>query len=141
MTHYVVLLTIAMQGSRVILVVDDEESVRLLLSTLLERDSYKVLLANDGQHALEVARKHTGEINALVTDYKMPRLDGLELAKVLSAERPGMRVMIMSGRMSNPEALRQSGFPLLPKPFTISGFLASLKRCLETPTTGPPALG
>ena len=74
-----------------------------------------------------------GEINALVTDYKMPRLDGLQLAKALTAERPGIRVMIMSGRMSNPEALQKCGFPMLPKPFTISGFLASLKRCLERP--------
>lgn len=119
-----------MQGSRVILVVDDEESVRLLLSTLLERNSYTVLVANDGQHALEVARKYPGEIHGVVTDYKMPRLDGLQLAKVLSAERPGIRVMIMSGRMSDPEALRNSGFPLINKPFTITGFLATLKRCL-----------
>jgi DNA-binding NtrC family response regulator len=120
-------------GRRVILVVDDEESVRLLLSTLLERDSYAVLLANDGQHALEVARKHGGVINALVTDYKMPRLDGLQLAKALLAERPEMRVMIMSGRMSNPEALQSCGFPLLPKPFTLTGFLTTLKQCLDGP--------
>jgi len=122
-----------MSGQPVILVVDDEESVRLLLSTLLERDSYAVLLANDGQHALEVARQHGGEISALVTDYKMPRLDGLQLAKMLLAERPAMRVMIMSGRMSNPEAVQRCGFPMLPKPFTITGFLTALKRCLEGP--------
>ena len=120
-----------MQDLRVVLVVDDEESVRLLLSTLLERDSYKVLSACDGVHALEVARKYTGEIHALVTDYKMPRMDGLQLAKSLSAERPGMKVMIMSGRMSNPDGLQKCGYPLLQKPFTISGFMASLKRCLE----------
>jgi DNA-binding NtrC family response regulator len=126
-----------MPDARVILVVDDEESVRLLLSTLLERDSYRVLLAKDGIHALEVARQHSGEISALVTDYKMPRLDGLQLAKTLCVERPGIRVMIMSGRMSNPEALQQSGFPLLSKPFTITGFMASLKQCLET--TGLPS--
>ena len=120
-----------MVGRRVILVADDEESVRLLLSTLLERDSYTVLLANDGQHALEVAREHDGEISALVTDYKMPRLDGLQLARRLVAERPGIRVMIMSGRMSNPEALKRCGFPMLSKPFTITGFMATLKQCLE----------
>jgi CheY-like chemotaxis protein len=121
-----------MQGTPVILVVDDEESVRLLLSTLLERDSYQVLLAKDGQHALEVARKHAGDIDAVVTDYKMPRMDGLQLAKTLTAERPGIRIMIMSGRMSNPEGIQASGFPLLSKPFTISGFMDSLKRCLES---------
>jgi DNA-binding NtrC family response regulator len=115
----------------VILIVDDEEAVRLLLSALLQRGAYQVLLASDGQHALEVSRNHAGEISALVTDYKMPRLDGLQLAKALVVERPGIRVMIMSGRMSNPEALQQSGFPMLPKPFTVAGFLTSLKRCLE----------
>jgi two-component system, cell cycle sensor histidine kinase and response regulator CckA len=121
-----------MEEPRVVLVVDDEESVRLLLSTLLERESYKVLLANDGVHALEVSRKHPGVIHALVTDYKMPRMDGLQLAKSLSAERPGIKVMIMSGRMSNPDGLQKCGYPMLPKPFTISGFLTSLKRCLES---------
>jgi len=120
-----------MAGRRVILVVDDEESVRLLLSTLLERDAYTVLLASDGQHALEVAREHEGEINALVTDYKMPRLDGLQLAQTLVAERPGLRVMIMSGRISNPDALQRCGFPMLPKPFTINAFLTTLRKCLE----------
>jgi len=121
-----------MQQSRVILIVDDEESVRLLLSTLLERDSHTVLLAKDGQHALEVSRQHAGGIDALVTDYKMPRLDGLQLAKKISVERPGIAIMIMSGRMSNPEALQDCGFPMIPKPFTISGFLGSLKKCLES---------
>jgi len=122
-----------MQGAPVILVVDDEESVRLLLSTLLERDSFTVLLANDGQHALEVSRQYAGEISAVVTDYKMPRMDGLQLAKSITKERPGIRVMIMSGRMSNPDALQQCGFPMLAKPFTISGFLDSLKQCLRSP--------
>jgi CheY-like chemotaxis protein len=121
----------AMADGRVILVADDEESVRLLLSTLLERDSYTVLLANDGQHALEVARKHDGEINVLITDYKMPRLDGLQLARTLVTERPGLRVMIMSGRMSNPDAIQRSGFPMVAKPFTINGFMKTLKECLE----------
>jgi hypothetical protein len=123
----------AMVGGRVILVVDDEESVRLLLSTLLERDSYTVLLAKDGQHALDVARQHDGEINALVTDYKMPRLDGLQLARALLAERPGIKVMIMSGRISDPDSIHRCGFLLLQKPFTITGFMTSLKQCLAGP--------
>jgi hypothetical protein len=55
------------------------------------------------------------------------------LARTLVAERPGMRVMIMSGRISNPDALQRCGFPMLPKPFTISGFMKSLKQCLDGP--------
>ncbi len=122
-----------MVGGRVILVADDEEAVRLLLSTLLERNSFTVLLANDGQHALDVARRYAGEISALVTDYKMPGIDGLQLAKTLLAERPGIRIMIMSGRISNPDVLQGCGCLLLPKPFTITGFLKSLRECLEGP--------
>jgi DNA-binding NtrC family response regulator len=120
-----------MASRGVILLVDDEESVRLLLSTLLERDSYTVLSATDGEHALEISRTHPGSIDVLVTDYKMPRLNGLDLAKTLSNERPGIRIMIMSGRISNPEGLQQCGFLVVAKPFTISSFLASLQRCLE----------
>jgi DNA-binding NtrC family response regulator len=122
-----------MQSRGVILVVDDEESVRLLISTLLERDSYTVLTACDGEHALEVSRQHAGEIHALLTDYKMPRLDGLTLAKALKAERPQIRVIPMSGKMSNPEGLQQSGFPMVAKPFTITGLMSALERCLEPP--------
>jgi DNA-binding NtrC family response regulator len=120
-----------MQAKGVILLADDEESVRLLLSTLLERDSFTVLRANDGMHALEISRAYPERIDALITDYKMPRLDGLELAKTLSRERPGIKIMLMSGRMSNPEGLQKCGFPMVAKPFTITSFLESLKRCLE----------
>jgi len=115
------------------LLVDDEESVRLLLSTLLERNGYTVIQASDGEHAIEVANNYPEPIDVLVTDYKMPRLDGLELARRLTGQRPGLRVMIMSGRMSNPEGVHESGFPLVPKPFTISSFLESLQRCLDAP--------
>lgn len=125
-----------MAGGQVILVADDEESVRLLVGTLLERDAFTVLLAKDGQHALDVARQHNGEITALVTDYKMPRLDGLQLAKALVAERPGMRVIIMSGRISDPDAIQRCGYPLLSKPFTITGFMKTLQKCLENPAPG-----
>ncbi len=120
-----------MPGPKVILVVDDEEAVRLLVSTLIERASHTVLLANDGVHALEVSRKYGGEIHVLVTDYKMPRLNGLELAKILATERPGIHVMMMSGRLSNPEAVQESRIPVLRKPFTITGFMTSLKHCIE----------
>ena len=126
-----------MASRGVILLVDDEESVRMLLSTLLERDSYTVLAATDGEHALQVSRGHEGDIDALVTDYKMPRLNGLELAKTLNRERPGMRIMIMSGRMSNPEGIQECGFPMVSKPFTITTFMTSLKHCLESKQDRP----
>jgi len=115
-------------NSKVILVVDDEEPVRLFVSTLLERDGYAVLLANDGKHALEVSRHYTGEIRVLLTDYKMPQLDGLQLAAALTDERPGIGVIIMSGHLSRPEELAGSEITVLPKPFSISQLLQAVKN-------------
>lgn len=127
-----------MLGPRAILIADDEESVRLLLHALLERDSCTVLVASDGRHALEVARGYAGEIHALVADYKMPHMDGVELAKAIIAERPGIRVLMISGRISKPEELAKCRIPVIRKPFTISAFMESLRQCLEGP---PPTAG
>jgi DNA-binding NtrC family response regulator len=113
--------------SKVILVVDDEEPVRLFVRTLLERDGYAVLLANDGDHALEVSRRYAGEIRMLLTDYKMPQLDGLQLAAALMDERPGISVIIMSGHLSRPEELTGSEITVLPKPFSITQLLQTVK--------------
>ena len=116
--------------SKVILVVDDEEPVRLFVSTLLERDGYAVLLANDGKQALEVSRHYTGEIRVLLTDYRMPQMDGLQLAAALMDERPGIRVILMSGHLSRPEELAGSAITVLPKPFSITQLLQAVKSMM-----------
>ena len=112
-----------------ILLVDDNSLGLVARRSVLEELGHQVQTAGNAAEALELCGKHGFDV--VVTDYKMPRLDGLQLAKMLRAERPGLPVLIMSGRMSDPAALQHSGFPMLPKPFTINGFMSGLEHCLE----------
>lgn len=78
-----------------ILVVDDVDAVRESLRLALERAGYDVDEAADGQEALSIA--HRTATDAVVADLWMPRLDGIELLKALRRERPGLRVIAISG--------------------------------------------
>jgi CheY-like chemotaxis protein len=108
-----------------ILVVDDEESVRLYLARLLEEEGYRVITARDGNAALALA-EGTGELVRLViTDVAMPNLSGPELARRM-ARRPGAPpVLFISGTHQD---LDLPG-PLLPKPF-LPEEVTRLVRCM-----------
>jgi two-component system, cell cycle sensor histidine kinase and response regulator CckA len=101
----VLLLTIdspelSQAGSQpVILVVEDEVLVRNFVCLQLQRDGYQVLAAADGVEVLQVARAYTGTIHMLLTDVIMPRMDGLALVRQMLEERPGTRILVMSGRV------------------------------------------
>lgn len=78
-----------------ILVVDDEEIMRNLLEKLLTLEGYNILTAVDGQDALEVIAKE--KVDLVVSDMKMPRMDGFELLKNLRNNYPDIGVVIMTG--------------------------------------------
>ena len=80
-----------------VLVVDDEDDVRRLMVDVLRLGAYVVLEARDGEHALEIAQRHGGPIDLLVSDIVMPRLTGLELADRLRARHPELKILFMSG--------------------------------------------
>ena len=84
-------------GSETLLVVEDEDGVRRLLTHVLRRRGYQVLEAADGQEALEIFRRRAGEISLVLTDMVMPRLDGRKLGDLLQHLRPGVRIIYMSG--------------------------------------------
>src|SRR5258708_5069765 len=84
----------------VILLAEDEHLVRNLVRTILINEGYAVLDANDGEHALEISRGFPGSIHMLLTDVKMPKMNGLELSQQIARERPGIKVLIMSGKTS-----------------------------------------
>lgn len=86
-----------LQQLETVLVVDDEDDVRRLLADVLRLGAYVVLEARDGEHALQIAERHGGPIDLLVTDLVMPRLTGLELADRLRLRHPDVRVLFMSG--------------------------------------------
>jgi DNA-binding NtrC family response regulator len=83
-----------MKSSITILVVDDEEMMRALLTKILSRDGYKIVTAEDGQAALEVLAAQP--ISIIISDIKMPRLNGFELLKTVKTQYPEIGIIMMT---------------------------------------------
>jgi PAS domain S-box-containing protein len=103
--------------SYTILVVEDEPAVRNLVVTALGHHGYRVLQAPSAEGAFEVTALEP-RIDLLVTDVNMPGMGGVELAKQLAAERPALRVIVMSGYSADVEIDGAERVTLLAKPFT-----------------------
>ena len=101
----------------VVLLAEDDRLVRDVVRAMLIDAGYQVLDAVDGMHALEVSRAYDGSIHLLLTDVKMPRMDGLELSNHISRERPGIKVLVMSGEMSGKPLVEGCPLQFLRKPF------------------------
>jgi PAS domain S-box-containing protein len=121
-------------SGELLLLVDDEPAIRRMAQKTLERSGYRVLLAADGVEAVSLFARHRGEIDAVVTDLSMPRMDGLSLARALRAIAPDVRILGTSGLGHEGSAARanEAGIPLLlAKPYTLEALLASVGRLLR----------
>jgi len=114
----------------VIVLVEGDLHFQFFVWTLLKAQGHTILAADDGQSALQACRSHPGTIDLLVTEMDLPGANGVELCKTLSAERPGIKVLIMSGDLRAREQVMMSGFPFIQKPFSPAALLESIK---ETP--------
>lgn len=117
---------------KIILVVDNEETTRETLLKILEREGYQVLMANDGQAALEIIKEQ--RINLVVSDVCMPRMDGNKLLKMAKAARPELEVILMTGHGKMEmgiEALKEGAFDFIQKPFTKLALNKTVKQALE----------
>ena len=104
-----------------VMVVEDEDIVRELVCEVLDEQGYNVICARDGMEALSVAGAFDGTIHLLVTDVIMPHMNGHELAGKLSALRPDMKVLYVSGYSDNDigdHGVLDPRYELLQKPFT-----------------------
>jgi len=101
---------------RPVLVVDDEPNVRSFVSTILQRQGFEVLEAEDGVEAYELLQRLSGGIQLLVTDVQMPKMDGITLGQKVSADYPSVAVLYISGFISKPPKHVPSSHFLL-KPF------------------------
>lgn len=119
----------------VVLVAEDDVSMRMLLTRVLGAYGFEVLAAADGPEALALAAVHAGPIDLLVTDVEMPGLTGVELAQCLGAARPELAVLFVSGRVSveaRAAAARGVAAAFLAKPFGLD----ELRRTIVE-LTGP----
>ena len=112
-----------------VLVADDEPALRDIAARILRRAGYTVLTAESGPDALQVAARHPGSIEYLLTDVVMPNMLGSELARLLAAARPGIQVRYMSGYADPMFADDKPGDPapvIIGKPFTPRHLLDAL---------------
>jgi len=122
-------------GSETILVVEDEETVRLLARRILEGCGYRVLDAQSAGDALLLCEKHAGTIDVLLTDVVMPRMSGRELAERLRPLRPDMKVLYMSGYTDDAvtrHGIRNSDVAFLQKPITPHTLTRKLREVIDS---------
>jgi PAS domain S-box-containing protein len=127
----------AARGSETVLVVEDEPAVLTLSRRALEAQGYVVLAASDAAAALRVVERHGGTIHLLLTDVVMPGLSGPELADRLAAQRPGIRVLYMSGYPGDAvvqHGTLPSGSAFLQKPFSPDGLARKVRDVLDAIT-------
>jgi two-component system cell cycle sensor histidine kinase/response regulator CckA len=121
-------------GAETILLVDDEEPVQYLVRDILKRRGDRLLAASDGPAALRVSHAFQGDIHLLVTDILMPRMNGMEVATCLTAARPLMNVVYMSGHAETvvSEHGRMSrGRYFLRKPFLPPTLVRKIREVLD----------
>jgi len=114
----------------VILCAEDDVWVQHIIWKLLKADGFTVLTAGDGETALAASRDYPGSIDLLLSDVAMPRIGGLELCRSIAAERPGIKVLMMSGYLEERDRVSTIGLPFLQKPFTPTALRNSIETLL-----------
>ena len=121
-------------ASETVLLVEDEESVRQLVRETLEAKGYKVLEADHGAAALQIAERHSGPIDILITDVVMPGMNGREVSAQLCAAHPKTRVLYLSGYAEAAvvhEGALEPGASFLQKPFTLQTLARKVREVLN----------
>jgi two-component system, cell cycle response regulator CpdR len=106
-----------------IIIAEDEESIRSLVARALETEGHSVVVAADGAEALETIARERGEFDLLLSDIKMPLMDGIALALAVARDYPGIAILLMTGYADQRE--RASGLEglvhgVIAKPFTVA---------------------
>lgn len=117
-----------------ILVVDDEDSLRALVARGLTLDGHVCMMAGDGAEALEILMAEKGRFDLLLTDIRMPLMDGIALALAAKQEFPDLPIMLMTGYAEQRErakSLEAIVSEVMTKPFTIAELRTTVMRVIE----------
>jgi hypothetical protein len=123
------------RGAETILIVEDEAAVRRMAARALAAQGYAILEAENGAEALAVLARGGSPIDLVLTDVVMPLVNGRELGERLSVERPGLRVLFMSGYTDDDivrRGLLRPGSPFLQKPFMPGDLSRKVREVLDT---------
>jgi PAS domain S-box-containing protein len=127
------------RGTETILLVEDDEAVRTLISRVLGKWGYKVLPAASPREAVTISDGRPGAFDLLITDLVMPGMDGGELARQLRARWPGMKVLFISGYTKDAVVQRgvlDEGISLLTKPFGLDALAETVRQILDSEPGG-----
>jgi two-component system cell cycle sensor histidine kinase/response regulator CckA len=128
------------RGSETILLVEDDDQVRLVARGILRRNGYEVIEARQGGEALLHGKQHPGPIHLMLTDVVMPEMSGPELAKRLAKDRPDMKVLCMSGYTDDSivrHGVLEAQIAYLQKPFTPDALTRKVREVLDSRQSGP----
>ena len=120
--------------SAYVLVVDDEPMVRRFAARVLREEGFGVHEAGDGAEALELVRAGIADLEVVLSDIVMPRMDGVQLLQSLSTLRPDLPVILMSGYGTAQLAELGIASPcgVLAKPFSPEALVAEVRRCIRS---------
>ena len=129
-----------LRGNETILLIEDDDQVRVLTGSILRKSGYQVIEARSAAEALRSSEAHAARIDLLLTDVVMPELSGPELAKRLMPTRPDMKLLFMSGYTDS--GIVRHGVLLattafLAKPITVGSLTAKVREVLDAPAPAP----
>jgi PAS domain S-box-containing protein len=123
-------------GGETILLVEDDDGVRVLVANMLKKNGYTVLIASQGDQALEIAARYHSGIHLLLTDVVMPGISGRLLSERLTVARPDTRVLCMSGYSDDAilrAGVKSAGTHFIQKPFSAEGLAHKVREALSAP--------
>jgi len=121
-------------GNELILVVDDEESIRSVAADILESYGYRVLVADDGEEAARIYEERNGDIGLVILDMVMPKLGGRETFLKLKGLNPQVRALLSTGYSKNEKAqeILDSGvMGFVQKPYLLNELLSKVRSVLD----------
>jgi CheY-like chemotaxis protein len=130
------------RGDETLLLVDDEQVVRIVAETVLRGHGYRIMTAADGHEAIETFRAYRGEISLVLMDMTMPRMSGLEAFRAMRAIDAWVPVVICSGyvvdlnEFETPEGDRPNGF--VQKPYHLQDLVTTVRATIDAAGPRPP---
>ena len=122
-----------------ILIADDEESMRLLVGRAIAMDGHEIVTAEDGAEALEILTEQEGAFDLLLTDIKMPVMDGIALALATARDFPELTILLMTGYADQREratGLNAIVHDVVTKPFSVADIRTAVADALTVKNKG-----
>ena len=121
-------------GTESVLIVENEEDIREIMTQILEGLGYTVMVAANGLEGLALIKTYNKTLDLVITDLVLPGMTGTALIEQILRDYPNLKIMIISGSLDeSSKSLHLSDFPFLPKPFTPEDLLLQTRTVLDTP--------